>query len=410
MLRRRSARIMCLLKANRVFVSQEKGEEGERLAVGMGSEEKVMGIPQLVHFQTLITTGALFLGLVSLKFVSTEVSANNIAMTVSIAVLALFLLIFSADFFIEGAKGLARRGGLPEVVIGLTIVSIGTSLPEILVTSSAASAIGDDPALADFAIGGILGSVFVQITLIMGIVVVNRGLKIRESWLKRDGQIMLLSVLILSFFLITEGTLEQWEAGILVTLYVVYITWLLTNRKEIQAEEMEDAAPTETQGSNWSTAAYIVMVVLGLAFAVFAAEQLVHYAQNLAADLGVPEAVVGTTVSGIGTSLPELTIAIMAAKRSQGVAIGTLIGSNITDPLLSIGIAGLVHPLAITPGGYDLIIYIIMPFTIIGCLSALLMMRTAYEFRKWEGWVMIGIYAAFLLTLEAHRRGFITFS
>jgi cation:H+ antiporter len=184
----------------------------------MGSEEKVMGIPQLVHFQTLITTGALFLGLVSLKFVSTEVSANNIAMTVSIAVLALFLLIFSADFFIEGAKGLARRGGLPEVVIGLTIVSIGTSLPEILVTSSAASAIGDDPALADFAIGGILGSVFVQITLIMGIVVVNRGLKIRESWLKRDGQIMLLSVLILSFFLITEGTLEQWEAGILVTL------------------------------------------------------------------------------------------------------------------------------------------------------------------------------------------------
>ena len=409
MLRRRSARIMCLLKANRVFVSQEKGEEGERLAVGMGSEEKVMGIPQLVHFQTLITTGALFLGLVSLKFVSTEVSANNIAMTVSIAVLALFLLIFSADFFIEGAKGLARRGGLPEVVIGLTIVSIGTSLPEILVTSSAASAIGDDPALADFAIGGILGSVFVQITLIMGIVVVNRGLKIRESWLKRDGQIMLLSVLILSFFLITEGTLEQWEAGILVTLYVVYITWLLTNRKEIQAEEMEDAAPTETQGSNWSTAAYIVMVVLGLAFAVFAAEQLVHYAQNLAAELGVPEAVVGTTVSGIGTSLPELTIAIMAAKRSQGVAIGTLIGSNITDPLLSIGIAGLVHPLAITPGGYDLIIYIIMPFTIIGCLSALLMMRTAYEFRKWEGWVMIGIYAAFLLTLEAHRRGFITF-
>jgi cation:H+ antiporter len=376
----------------------------------MGSEQKVMGIPQLVHFQTLITTGALFLGLISLKLVSTEVSANNIAMTVSIAVLALFLLIFSADFFIEGAKGLARRGGLPEVVIGLTIVSIGTSLPEILVTSSAASAIGDDPALADFAIGGILGSVFVQITLIMGIVVVNRGLKIRESWLKRDGQIMLLSVLILSFFLITEGTLEQWEAGILVTLYVVYITWLLTNRKEIQAEEMEDAVPTETHGSNWSTAAYIVMVVLGLAFAVFAAEQLVHYAQALASELGVPEAVVGTTVSGIGTSLPELTIAIMAAKRSQGVAIGTLIGSNITDPLLSIGIAGLVHPLTITSGGYDLIIYIIMPFTIIGCLSALLMMRTAYEFRKWEGWIMIGIYAAFLLTLEAYRRGVITFS
>lgn len=368
-----------------------------------------MGIPQLVHFQTLITTGALFLGLMGLKVISAELSANNIAVTLSIAILALFLLIFSADFFIEGAKGLARRGGLPEVVIGLTIVSIGTSLPEILVTSSAASTIGSDPALADFAIGGILGSVFVQITLIMGIVVVNRGLKIRESWLKRDGQIMLLSVLILSFFLITEGTLQQWEAGILVTLYVIYITWLLTNRKEIQAEEMEYVEPTETHGSSWSTTAYIVMVIVGLSFAVFAAEQLVNYAQLIASDLGVPEAVVGTTVSGIGTSLPELTIALMAAKRSQGVAIGTLIGSNITDPLLSIGIAGLVHPLAITAGGYDLIIYIIMPFTIIGCLSALLMMRTAYEFRKWEGWIMISIYIAFLLSLELYRRGIIAF-
>ena len=375
----------------------------------MESDQKVMGIPQLVHFQTLVTTGALFLGLIGLKVISAELSANNIAVTLSIAILALFLLIFSADFFIEGAKGLARRGGLPEVVIGLTIVSIGTSLPEILVTSSAANTIGSDPALADFAIGGILGSVFVQITLIMGIVVVNRGLKIRESWLKRDGQIMLLSVLILSFFLITEGTLQQWEAGILVTLYVVYITWLLTNRKEIQAEELEYVEPTETHGSSWSTTAYIVMVIVGLSFAVFAAEQLVNYAQLIASDLGVPEAVVGTTVSGIGTSLPELTIALMAARRSQGVAIGTLIGSNITDPLLSIGIAGLIHPLAITAGGYDLIIYIIMPFTVIGCLSALLMMRTAYEFRKWEGWIMISIYVAFLISLELYRRGIIVF-
>jgi cation:H+ antiporter len=375
----------------------------------MESDQKVMGIPQLVHFQTLITTGALFLGLIGLKVISAELSANNIAVTLSIAILALFLLIFSADFFIEGAKGLARRGGLPEVVIGLTIVSIGTSLPEILVTSSAASTIGSDPALADFAIGGILGSVFVQITLIMGIVVVNRGLKIRESWLKRDGQIMLLSVLILSFFLITEGTLQQWEAGILVTLYVVYITWLLTNRKEIQAEELNYVESTETHGSSWSTTAYIVMVIVGLSFAVFAAEQLVNYAQLIASDLGVPEAVVGTTVSGIGTSLPELTIALMAARRSQGVAIGTLIGSNITDPLLSIGIAGLIHPLAITAGGYDLIIYIIMPFTVIGCLSALLMMRTAYEFRKWEGWIMISIYVVFLISLELYRRGIIVF-
>ncbi|MEZ7988142.1 MAG: hypothetical protein QMC49_02450, partial [Candidatus Poseidoniaceae archaeon] len=157
----------------------------------MGSEDKVMGIPQLIHFQTMITTGALFLGIIGVSFLSDSTDmGSSILITLVIACLALGLLVFSADFFIEGAKGLARRGGLPEVVIGLTIVSIGTSLPEILVTTTAAADVASSPGVADFAIGGILGSVFVQITLILGIVVVNKGFKIRESWLKRDGLIM----------------------------------------------------------------------------------------------------------------------------------------------------------------------------------------------------------------------------
>ena len=104
----------------------------------MGSDEKVMGIPQLIHFQTMITTGALFLGIIAVDLLSDSVG-SNLLITLIIACLALGLLVFSADFFIEGAKGLARRGGLPEVVIGLTIVSIGTSLPEILVTTTAAA-------------------------------------------------------------------------------------------------------------------------------------------------------------------------------------------------------------------------------------------------------------------------------
>lgn len=375
----------------------------------MESDQEVMGIPQLVHFQTVLTTGALFLALMSVKLISYEASINNLVITASIVILALFLLIFSADFFIEGAKGLARRVGLPEVVIGLTIVSIGTSMPEILISASSATKIAATPDFADTAIGNILGSVLVQITLILGIVVVNRGLKIRESWLKRDGQIMLLSVLLLSFFLITEGTLQHWEAAILVTLYLIYITWLLTNRKEIQKEELQYMDAPEVQGTSWSTAAYTIMVLAGLTFAVYAADQLIQNVETIATELDVPDAIISTVVLGIGTSLPELTIALMAAKRSQGVAIGTLIGSNITDPLLSIGIAGLISPLAITEAGNDLILNIIMPFTVLGCLSALLMMRTSYEFRKWEGWVMICIYGLFLLTLAAYRMELFTF-
>lgn len=373
----------------------------------MVSKEKVMGIPQLLHFQTSVTTGALFLGIIALTFGSETSGSESMIITVIIALLALGLLIFSADFFIEGAKGLARRGGLPEVVIGLTIVSIGTSLPEILVSGTAAMEVSSNPEAADFAIGGILGSVFVQITLIMGIVVVNKGLKIRESWLKRDGLIMLLAVLILTFFLLTdERTLTTIESLILVSLYVLYIGWLLLRRDEILLEE-SDIEEVDVRGSNWSVAAYLIMVVIGLAFAVFSANKLVEYAATLAIELNVPQAIVGTTVSGIGTSLPELTIALMAAKRSQGVAIGTLIGSNITDPLLSIGIAGLIHPLQISPAGSDLIVFIIIPFTILGCFVCLIMMRTSYEFKKWEGYTLIGIYLLFLLTLEAYNRSII---
>ena len=375
----------------------------------MGSDEKVMGIPQLIHFQTLITTGALFLGILAVRVLEQSAGIDSLIVTAVIACLALGLLIFSADFFIEGAKGLARRGGLPEVVIGLTIVSIGTSLPEILVTTTAALDVASSPQVADFAIGSILGSVFVQITLIMGIVVVKNGLKIRESWLKRDGLIMLLAVLLLTFFLLTGYVLERWEAGILVSLYIVYIGWLLKHRKVIQMEEDQNRDGVEVRGSSWSTAAYLIMVIGGLAFAVFAAHHLVEYASLIALELNVPQAIVGTTVSGIGTSLPELTIAIMASKRSQGVAIGTLIGSNITDPLLSIGLAGLISPLAISPVGFDFIVYILMPFTVLGCGIALLMMRTSYEFKKWEGYTMILIYILFLITLEAYNRKWITF-
>ncbi|MDA8690454.1 hypothetical protein N9M86_05170, partial [Euryarchaeota archaeon] len=215
----------------------------------MGSDEKVMGIPQLIHFQTLVTTGALFLGIVAVRVLEQSAGIDSLILTAVIACLALGLLIFSADFFIEGAKGLARRGGLPEVVIGLTIVSIGTSLPEILVTTTAALDVASSPQVADFAIGSILGSVFVQITLIMGIVVVKNGLKIRESWLKRDGLIMLLAVLLLTFFLLTGYVLERWEAGILVSLYIVYIGWLLKHRKVIQMEEDQNRDGVEVRGS-----------------------------------------------------------------------------------------------------------------------------------------------------------------
>ena len=371
----------------------------------MAQEGKLMGIPQLLQFNTLIILATLFLAIVGSQILSTNLGGNNIIYSIIILLLALSLLVVSADFFIEGAKGLARRGGIPEVVIGLTIVSIGTSLPEILVTSTSALNVNENKEVADFAIGGILGSVLVQITLILGFVALVKGLKIRPSWLNRDGLIMMLSLLLMTFFLISDEGITRLEGFILSSLYVAYISWLLYNRKEIMDEESSgEAESIELKSLSWSGAAYFVMVLIGLALAVFAAHHLVVNASDLAYEMEIPHSIIGTVVSGLGTSLPELTIAFMAAKRSQGVAIGTLIGSNITDPLLSIGVASMVHPLYLTDAGSNMIMLVILPASIISTAVALLLMRTSYEFRKWEGMTLIVLYLIFLAVCEYFRR------
>lgn len=366
--------------------------------------QPVMGIPQLVLSNTLVLNGALFLGILALHSINQNSSNSGHFTSLALLTLALVLLIKSADVFIEGAKGLAYRAGLPEVVIGLTIVSIGTSLPEILVTSTAAADIPNNPAIGDLAIGGIYGSVLVQITLILGVVVALRGVKIRPSWLKRDGLIMFLSIALLTVFLLTGDVLSRLEGAVLMSLYIGYIYWLLSHRDEILEDELGESEPVERR-LNRTTASYAVMVTFGLLLALFAAHHLVGVASELAYALNVPHAVIGTTVSGLGTSLPELTIAFMAAKRSEGVAIGTLIGSNITDPLLSIGFAAMVHPLALTSASYNLTFFLIVPATFVGTGVALAMMRSQYEFKRWEGVVLILIYLVFVALLLAERQG-----
>ena len=369
-----------------------------------------MGIPELIHYNTLAVTGSLFIGIIAFKFGGEKVGWNNLPLTLFVLALALALLVTSADFFIKGAKGLAQRAEIPEVVIGLTVVSIGTSLPEIVLTSISALDSVNNPGLANFAISGIFGSILVQITLILGVVVLFRGMKIRPSWLKRDGLIMLFSLLLLSFFIYTGRELNRIEGLILVLLYVAYVYWLLLNRKEIKADEMKDKSlEVETSGTNWTTAAYIIMIILGLSFAVFAAQYLVEVADKLSESMNLPHSTIGSTISGLGTSLPELTIALMAARKSEGVAIGTLIGSNITDPLLSIGIAALISPLAITPSEAPELLHFIIPTTIIGSTLAIFMMWTQYEFKRWEGLVLVLFYVAFLSILVAEHLQYLSF-
>jgi len=373
----------------------------------MGGETRKQGIVPFLQWNALLISFALFVTLAVLGSITAQNDWTNIGILLVLIVIALALLITSADFFVEGAKGLARRAGMAEVVIGLTIVSIGTSLPEILVTASASASSGSDPAMMDLAVGNIYGSVLVQITLVLGIVVAFKPLEIRPAWLRRDGLLMLMSIVLLTALLWEGGGLSRIEGGILVLIYCLYITWLLSDTEKIRDDEQQVVEGIKKSDFSLTGTAYIFMVIFGLTLAVYSANELVKYACDIAYKLDVPHAIVGSTMSGLGTSLPELTVAMVAVRKSQGVAIGTLIGSNITDPLLSIGIAALISPISLTEASYDLTMYLIIPATLLGVSLCLGMMWTGFRFSRFEGGILITFYLLFILSLELQRQGYL---
>jgi cation:H+ antiporter len=374
----------------------------------MGGEKGVQSMGSFLHWNALTITLALFISLASINFLKDSNDWEQIYILIFLIIIALALLITSTNYFIEGAKGLARRAGIAEVVIGLTIVSIGTSLPEILFTTTSAIKSTSDPNLADLAIGNIYGSVLVQITLVLGIVVLFKPLEIRPAWLKRDGLLMFLSILTLTALLWEGGGLSRVEGAILCLIYVVYIMWILNDREDIKEDELELDVENSSSTLSWSGTAYFVMLLIGLTMAVYAANELVSNATDVAYKLNVPHAIVGATVTGLGTSLPELTVAMVAARKSQGVAIGTLIGSNITDPLLSIGIAAMANPISMTSGATPLLANLIIPATLLGVFICLVMMWSGYKFSRFEGIILIVFYLIYIALIELHRQGFIT--
>ena len=312
--------------------------------------------------------------------------------------LSLTLILKSADLFLDGAKALAKRMGISEFLIGLTLVSIGTSIPEIASTGMASYR-----GHADHAIGNIYGSVLVQITFIMGIVVLFCPIKTEKTVILRDGLCMLGAVLILTVFAWpikegVKGVVVRWEAGILISLYVLYIIGLVIYYRkkgneggEVEEEERDKEGKSEGGSSLLGP---LFLLALGLGFVVWASSQMVDSAGTIAAHHHLKESVVGTAITAFGTSVPELVVAAVAIRKAQGLALGTLIGSNITDPLFSIGIAAMINPVSVSES--ITVFHFLVPITIIACVVALWFMRTGFKLSRMEGTSLVLLY---LLTI-----------
>ena len=255
----------------------------------------------------------------------------------------LALVVFGADYVVEGASGVARRFGLSEFVIGLTIVGMGTSAPEMVV-----SFIGAAQGNADIAVGNVVGSNIFNTLLILGITALLLPMGITESNRKRDipMNIVITVLLVLlglkkTLFGIGSDGLGRLDGGILLLCFILYM-WSCFRQKE-QVPESEEPAK---ERALWLSA---VMVVGGIAGLIFGGRLFVNSATDIARALGVSDKFIAITILAGGTSMPELATCVAAAVKKKGqLALGNIIGSNIFNILLILGGSALIHSLSFT--------------------------------------------------------------
>lgn len=302
-------------------------------------------------------------------------------------------LYFGAEWLVKGSTAMALRLGLPPVLVGLTVVAYGTSSPEMVVSVTAAL-----DGAGDLAIGNVVGSNIMNIALILGLTAVIVPLKMEFQLLKFDTPLMIgISALFLWMF--RDFAIDRWEGGILVGLAVIYtvVNIILAKRTATKNVEIEYVAEVEelTKGPPMSPMKIGLLVVGGLGVLVAGSKMFVFGASDLARLWGVSEALIGLTIVSIGTSLPELASCLMAALRKQAdIALGNVIGSNMFNIMGIAGVASLAKPLH-APGIQQVDFYVMIGLSFL----LLVMAWTDFRIRRWEGAVLLLIYAGYLAWL-----------
>lgn len=255
----------------------------------------------------------------------------------------LVVLLWGGDKLVDSATVIAKRHGLSQFFIGVTVISIGTSVPEIAVTVvSAVQGAGD------LVVGNIIGSETAQITLAIGVVSLIAPITGKTRDIVMYGGSMLAAMVIMIFalnagvdgtFLFNEGMITRAEGILMVLVYVFFVAVMYTTQG---GEEVVEGVDVQQQSYVWT------FLVLGLIAVPAGAQMLVDGGVALATVLGVPQYLIGL-LTGLGTTIPEIAVAGLAAwRQTAGISAGSLLGSNITDPLFSLGIAGLVADVQVT--------------------------------------------------------------
>lgn len=303
-----------------------------------------------------------------------------------IFVVGLVILYLGAEWLVRGAASLALEYGIRPLVVGLTVVALGTSMPEFVLNFFAVLSNEDSLAL-----GNIVGSNICNIALILGTSAVVLPLTVAPRTLKREYLIMLLVTGV--FYLVAlDGTISQADGLLLVGGLIAFLGYLLLDSRR---RSQPPIAPSEDipQAPAWKKA---LLLVGGMAFLAGGAHLMVTSAQSIAEQMGVDPVVVGLTVLAVGTSLPELAASLVSAiKQEADLSIGNVLGSNMLNVLFVVGLVSLIKPLAVEPAAIQIHFPVMIGFS----LLLLPLAWTGYRITRLEGGVLLTGFVGYLVYL-----------
>lgn len=313
--------------------------------------------------------------------------------TILLFLAGLITLILGADLLVRGASRLAAAFGVSPLVIGLTIVAIGTASPEIAVSLQAAAA-----GQGDLTLGNVLGSNIFNILFILGVTAIVAPVVIAEQLIRKDAPIML-GISLLTLVLAIDGNLGWFDGAILLIGMIVYIVFALRQSKEeskaVQEEYAQEFAPKEPHTAR-NTITNIGFILVGLGLLVLGSNWLVESASQIAKSLGVSELVIGLTIVAAGTSLPEVATSVIAAlKKESDIAVGNAVGSNIFNLLGVLGVGAVVAPGGIAVA--ERVLQFDLPVMIFVALVSLPIFYVDSRISRLDGGLLLSYYVIYVV-------------
>nr|WP_308532843.1 calcium/sodium antiporter [uncultured Prevotella sp.] len=304
------------------------------------------------------------------------------------------LVLWGADKLTDGSVAIAQKMRVSQVIIGLTVVAMGTSMPEFSV--SLVSAL---KGTSDLAIGNVIGSNIINSLFIVGVSAMFSPILITPITIKKDIPFALVSSVVL-MMLCYDGMIGRIDAGIIFAMFIIFIIKTLQEAKsDVKIDKannksiMSENIISEKQHKKiWVS---VIWIIVGLSCLIFGSNLFVSGAVKVASSLGVSDAIIGLTIVAGGTSLPELATSVVAARKGDsGIAIGNVIGSNIFNILAVLGVTGLIHPMLLQGiTMFDLSIMVIS-MILIWFLSF-----TKYTIERWEGFCLIVVFIGYMVKL-----------